>query len=58
MSETNSLLGGPDMEQLVAVLEQIIEKYQIEEQDVVAIQEALDAAQGMGEDEFAYNEEQ
>jgi hypothetical protein len=58
MSETNSLLGGPDMEQLVAVLEQIIEKYQIEEQDVVAIQEALDAAQGMGEDEFVYTEEQ
>ena len=57
MSETNSLLGGPDMEQLVAVLEQIIEKYQIEEQDVVAIQEALDAAQGIGEDEFAYTEE-
>jgi hypothetical protein len=57
MSETNSLLGGPDMEQLVAVLEQIIEKYQIEEQDVVAIQEALDAAQGMGEDEFSYTEE-
>jgi hypothetical protein len=46
------------MEQLVAVLEQIIEKYQIEEQDVVAIQEALDAAQGMGEDEFVYTEEQ
>lgn len=46
------------MEQLVAVLEQIIEKYQIEEQDVVAIQEALDAAQGIGEDEFAYTEEQ
>jgi len=45
------------MEQLVAVLEQIIEKYQIEEQDVVAIQEALDAAQGMGEDEFSYTEE-
>lgn len=57
MSETNSLIGGPDMEQLVAVLEQIIEKYQIEEQDVVAIQEALDAAQGMGADEFAYTEE-
>lgn len=46
------------MEQLVAVLEQIIEKYQIEEQDVVAIQEALDATQGMVEDEFAYTEEQ
>lgn len=44
------------MEELLAVLEQIIEKYQIEPQDVAAIQEAIDAAQGMSSDEFTYDE--
>lgn len=45
------------MTDLVAVLEQIIEKYNIEPQDVALIQEALDAAQGMSEEEFSYPEE-
>ncbi len=46
------------MEQLIEVLQGIIEKYQIEQQDVALIQEAIYAAQGATADEFTYEQEQ
>ena len=46
------------MDQLIEVLQGIIEKYQIEQQDVALIQEAIDAAQGTTAEEFTYEQEQ
>lgn len=45
------------MEDLLNVLQAIIEKYQIEDADVAAIQEAIDKAVGASADEFVYTEE-
>jgi hypothetical protein len=53
-----NLLWRFQMDQLIEVLQGIIEKYQIEQQDVALIQEAIDAAQGATAEEFTYEQEQ
>lgn len=44
------------MEQLLNVLQGLIEKYQIAEEDVAAVQEALSMLENGGADEFGYEE--
>lgn len=44
------------MEQLMNVLQILIEKYQIAEEDVAAIQEALSMLENGGNEEFGYEE--
>lgn len=46
------------MEKLVNVLQDLIEKYNIMDEDVATIQEALSALESGGEDEFTYAEEE
>ena len=44
------------MNELMTLLNELIEKYQIEQEDVAAIQEALANIEGAGDDEFGYEE--
>ena len=44
------------MNELMTLLNELIEKYQIEQGDVAAIQEALANIEGSGDDEFGYEE--
>lgn len=55
---SESFIWRFQMEHLIEVLQGIIEKYQIEQQDVALIQEAIDAAQGATAEEFTYEQEQ
>lgn len=45
------------MENLLEVLQMIVEKYNVAEEDVAAIQEALGSLESGMNDEFAYPEE-
>lgn len=44
------------MNELMTLLNELIEKYQIEQSDVAAIQEAVANIEGSGDDEFGYEE--
>lgn len=44
------------MDQLMNVLQGLIEKYQVSEQDVAILQEALSALEMGGAEEFGYEE--
>lgn len=44
------------MQELMDLLNSLIEKYNIEQADVAAIQEAIANVEGSGDDEFGYEE--
>ena len=44
------------MNELMTLLNELIEKYQIEQEDVAALQEAVANIEGSGDDEFGYEE--
>lgn len=45
------------MQELMDLLNSLIEKYNIEQADVAAIQEAVANVEGSGDDEFGYEED-
>ena len=46
------------MQELMNLLNELVEKYQMEEADVARIKEALAKVEGAGDEEFAYEEEE